>query len=156
AEGGEPSPQPGDAGQAANGRPHGWHERAWRYIDKVPRAVAGEHGHDQTFKVACRLVEFGLSDAEALPLFTRWNESCQPPWEEKDLGRKLSEARKKTGPDKAFTGNGKAHSSERKATGGPAPELPMPVPASALERGTAAPWLWRGYLSRGGITLLSA
>jgi hypothetical protein len=39
----------------------------------------------------------------------------------------------------------------------PAPEFGPPVPASQLRRLTDEQlWLWKGYLSRGGITLLSA
>jgi hypothetical protein len=40
----------------------------------------------------------GLSDDEILSALDSWNERCEPPWSEKELCRKLSEARKKTLP----------------------------------------------------------
>jgi hypothetical protein len=32
----------------------------------------------------------------------------------------------------------------------------LPIPASELQRSSLARWLWKGYLARGGITLMSA
>ena len=69
-------------------------ERARRYLAKMPPAVSGQHGHDQTFSVACTLVQgFGLSVAEAGPLFAEYNTRCSPPWSEHDLAHKLSGVR---------------------------------------------------------------
>jgi len=66
-------------------------ERAWKYIDRMPRAISGAGGHDATFAVACRLVNgFGLSTTEALELLRRWNVDCQPPWSERDLIHKIN------------------------------------------------------------------
>jgi len=68
-------------------------ERAWKYIDRMPRAISGAGGHDATFAVACRLVNgFGLSNTEALELLRRWNVDCQPPWSERDLIHKVRSA----------------------------------------------------------------
>jgi hypothetical protein len=73
-------------------------ERARAYMAKVPPAVSGQGGHKQTYKAACKLVlGFGLSPDEALPLLKEWNEPCQPPWDERDLVRKLREADKLPG-----------------------------------------------------------
>jgi hypothetical protein len=33
------------------------HERIQRYIDACPPAISGQSGHDQTFRVACILVQ---------------------------------------------------------------------------------------------------
>jgi hypothetical protein len=58
-------------------------------------AVQGEHGDDHTYKVAATLVvDFALSPDEALDLFLQWNASCQPPWPERDLIKKLNSAAK--------------------------------------------------------------
>jgi P4 family phage/plasmid primase-like protien len=71
--------------------------RARAYLDKVPPAVSGQGGHDQTFTAACALVlGFDLSVEDALPLLQQWNNTCQPPWSEKELRHKLLDADKKT------------------------------------------------------------
>lgn len=73
--------------------------RARAYLAKVPGAIAGEAGHDATFKTACILVKgFGLSPDEALPLFREWNQTCQPSWSDKELLHKLNDAAKADGP----------------------------------------------------------
>lgn len=73
-------------------------ERARRYLAKIPGAVSGQGGHDATFHAACILVkDFDLSVEDATPLLQEWNTTCAPPWDEKDLLRKLTEAKKARG-----------------------------------------------------------
>lgn len=73
-------------------------ERARKYLSKIPAAVSGNRGHDQTFHAACVLtLGFGLSDQEALPVLAEWNAGCRPPWSERELTRKLAEAGKQSG-----------------------------------------------------------
>lgn len=68
-------------------------ERARRYLAKVPPAVAGQRGHDQTFRAACVLIrQFALSEADALALLREWNQACQPPWTEGHLAHKVRSA----------------------------------------------------------------
>jgi hypothetical protein len=68
------------------------------YLDKVPPAVSGQGGHNQTFRAACVLVQgFSLSPEDAMPLLKEWNERCQPPWTEKELRHKLQGAEKQPG-----------------------------------------------------------
>jgi hypothetical protein len=70
-------------------------ERARRYLEQVPPAIAGEHGDVHTFRVCCRLVRgFALDDQEALTVLTEWNALCQPPWSEPELRDKLRRARR--------------------------------------------------------------
>ena len=72
-------------------------ERITRYIATCPAAVSGEHGHDQTLKVAISLIHgFDLSPDAAWPFAQVWNARCMPPWKERDLMRKLKEADKLT------------------------------------------------------------
>jgi hypothetical protein len=53
--------------------------RVERYLAAVPGAIAGQRGHDQTFKVACALVNgFGLEEDEALRWMRAYNGKCQP------------------------------------------------------------------------------
>lgn len=74
-------------------------ERARRYLATIPPAVAGEHGHDQTFHAACRIVQgFDLSVDDALPLLAEWNACCQPPWNEQELRHKVEDASTQPGP----------------------------------------------------------
>ena len=73
-------------------------QSARNYLAKVPGAISGQGGSNQTFKAACKLARFGLTDEEAMPLFREWNQKCEPPWEEKDLQKKLRDARIKVGP----------------------------------------------------------
>ena len=68
-------------------------ERARRYVAKMEPAIAGRRGHDQTFKVACRLtIMFQLTVEQAWPIMKSYNQRCQPPWDDIDLRRKLHEA----------------------------------------------------------------
>jgi hypothetical protein len=70
-------------------------ERASRYLQALPPAIAGRHGDLHTFCVCCRLVRgFALDDDDALMLLRRWNVGCQPPWSERELVDKIARARR--------------------------------------------------------------
>ncbi len=72
-------------------------ESAAKYVDKMEPATSGVGGHNQTFKVACKLVgNFGLSFEEAMSIMEKYNERCQPPWSQRDLVHKLQDAAKRT------------------------------------------------------------
>ncbi len=67
--------------------------RIRRYLDKVPPAVSGSRGHDQTFSVACILVNgFALSVTEAEPFMREYSARCSPPWSDKEIAHKLKSA----------------------------------------------------------------
>lgn len=73
-------------------------ERARRYLDRVPGAVSGENGHNQTFKAACILIHgFNMGRAEAFVLLSEWNKRCEPPWSEKELRHKIDSSDKQLG-----------------------------------------------------------
>lgn len=77
--------------------------RARAYLAKLPPAIAGTGGHAATFAAACRLREFGLSEADALEIFSEWNLThCEPPWTERDLRHKLADAFRITSPKSEF------------------------------------------------------
>jgi putative DNA primase/helicase len=63
------------------------------YLAKCEPAVSGQGGHDKTFGVACRVGPgFDLSEDEAFRyLRDHFNPRCEPPWDERDLRRKVSE-----------------------------------------------------------------
>jgi len=78
-------------------------ERARRYVDRLPPAISGSGGHNQTLATACRLVEFGLSEEEAWQVLMGWNEThCRPPWDEADLRHKLTDAFRRSKPRPEF------------------------------------------------------
>lgn len=65
------------------------------YLLKMDPAIAGQGGHNATFRAATALTEgFGLSVNEAFPLLAEWNQTCQPPWTESELIHKLEGAAK--------------------------------------------------------------
>jgi len=75
-------------------------DRARKYLAQVPGAVSGQNGHDETYRAAAKLVvDFALQPADAYPLLAEWNGTCNPPWSEHELRRKLEEVdAKETGP----------------------------------------------------------
>ena len=98
-------------------------ERARRYLAKMPPAITGQHGHDQTFAVACTLVQgLGLSVDAAAPLFTEYNARCSPPWSEHDLAHKLADADRAAPP-----AEGRGHLAR-----GTGPASPRPVSTSQI------------------------
>lgn len=72
-------------------------DRAERYLAKCGPAISGSGGHNVTYHVACVLIGgFGLSADDARPVLQRWNSTCQPPWSDKELEHKLTDAAKAT------------------------------------------------------------
>jgi hypothetical protein len=70
-------------------------DRARAYLDRVEPAVSGQRGHNQAFKAACKVGPgFDLPPDRALALLGEWNDTCQPPWNEKELAHKVEEAYK--------------------------------------------------------------
>jgi hypothetical protein len=74
-------------------------DRATRYLAKLPPAIAGQGGHDATFRAACTLaIGFGLERGQTLALLREWNEThCQPTWNERELEHKVDDALKQPG-----------------------------------------------------------
>ncbi len=71
--------------------------RAEAYLDRIPPAISGSGGHGQTYAAATAMVHgFGLDPETALGLLLeRYNPRCQPPWSEKELRHKVSDAASK-------------------------------------------------------------
>lgn len=67
--------------------------RAQKHIDTLEPAVSGSGGHAATFR-ACRILvnDYNLSLDEAWPILLTFNARCEPPWNEKELRRKLEDA----------------------------------------------------------------
>ena len=68
-------------------------QRARAYISSIPGAVQGQHGDEDTYRVACKaLRDFALPWDDALNVLREWNQTCNPPWNEEDLIVKLRNA----------------------------------------------------------------
>lgn len=60
---------------------------------QAPRAIEGQNGDDATYRVACRVRDFGVSADVALDLLLElWNPACEPPWDPAELQRKIENA----------------------------------------------------------------
>ena len=76
---------------------------ASRYMRTVDPAISGQGGHDKAYYAACRLVQgFNLSPEDAFPIYAEWNETCQPPWSERELWHKLRSADKDLSVSRGF------------------------------------------------------
>lgn len=71
-------------------------ERILKYLSACPPAIEGQNGSTQTFAVARSLYNgFALSESEVFQyLQDGYNLRCTPPWSEKELLHKASEATK--------------------------------------------------------------
>jgi putative DNA primase/helicase len=70
--------------------------RAACYLNSFDPAIWGQGGSDQTFDAACSLVKgFDLSVSEARPILQAWSLCCIPPWSDRELEHKLTDADKK-------------------------------------------------------------
>lgn len=69
-------------------------ERAARYLEKCDVAISGSGGHNATFAACLKLVGSfpELVEDECLIMLSDWNQRCHPPWSEKELAHKLSDA----------------------------------------------------------------
>ena len=67
---------------------------AWLKV-KAPPAIEGQHGNEQTFKVACEGKDLGLSRDLVLALITEhYNRRCKPMWSDRELSTIVNSAYK--------------------------------------------------------------
>jgi hypothetical protein len=79
----------------ATAEPSDLHDRILAYLAAIPGAVEGNGGDQQTFTVACELVNgWNLTAEQALPYLQAYSDKCEPAWTQKELLHKLSEAEK--------------------------------------------------------------
>jgi len=94
-------------------------ERARKYLATLPESIEGQKGHDALFRAATVLAHgYAFDESTALDLLREYNVTrCSPPWDEKDLVRKIGEA------------NRRVHEKPRGWLLGdkPAPTLPRPI-----------------------------
>jgi hypothetical protein len=64
-----------------------------KYIQSI-RAIAGCGGDKETFRAACKLIESGMSESEALLAMLDWNDkNADPPWTKQQLLYKVQRAK---------------------------------------------------------------
>jgi hypothetical protein len=64
-----------------------------RYIQSI-RAISGSGGDKETFRAACKLIESGMSESEALLAMLDWNDkNADPPWTKQQLLYKVQRAK---------------------------------------------------------------
>ncbi len=65
--------------------PAGWDndadvERARAYLKTAKPSIAGDHGNENAYKIACALNDMGISPEMSVELmFEDWNDKCDPP-----------------------------------------------------------------------------
>lgn len=70
-------------------------ERAKRWMEKRDPAIEGAGGDQHTYTTACAMViDFALSEADALEAMREWNARCVPPWPDEGLRTKIAHAAK--------------------------------------------------------------
>ncbi len=129
-------------------------QRARAYLARCAPAVAGQGGHNQTFRVACKLVRgFDLDEDTALALLvSEYNPRCVPAWSEKELRHKVREAAlKSTDPVGHLLGP--------RPSGNPqTPSTPIRPRAASRPFCAIQPrpvqWLWPARVPIGKVTLL--
>ncbi len=63
------------------------------FLKSAPGATEGQNGDRTTFQVACRGRDYGLSPAICYNvLLYKWNSKCSPPWDPRDLEKKVYNA----------------------------------------------------------------
>ena len=66
------------------------------YIRRIT-AIAGNGGHNATFRAACKLRDSGLAADDAFQALAIWNETnASPPWSDKELAHKIDDAYRNT------------------------------------------------------------
>jgi len=64
-----------------------------KYIQNI-RAIAGSGGDKETYRAACKLIESGMSESEALLAMLDWNDkNADPPWTKQQLLYKVKRAK---------------------------------------------------------------
>ena len=73
-------------------------DRASKYLTRIPGAISGQGGHPDTFVAVLHMVRgFALGDtADAYDLLAgEYNPRCDPPWSERELRHKITDAANK-------------------------------------------------------------
>jgi primase-polymerase (primpol)-like protein len=72
-------------------------QRCDGYVSRMSASISGSGGHGRLLAAACACWRFGLSESSALAILRHFNERCVPPWLDRELERKWTEAAKVSG-----------------------------------------------------------
>lgn len=146
--------------------------RAAAYLDRMPPAISGQGGHSATYAAATALVHgFGLEPAVAFAMLSdQYNPRCQPPWTEKELMHKVTEAAIKPhdrplgwlrdterASDVAHVDLSSMIKPPTSASGESLPPAGRRLRVRCLAdvEPTAIRWLWPGRIALGKITMIA-
>lgn len=140
--------------------------RAKSFLLKSGPAVAGQGGHTHTFHLTAALVEgFGLDESDALEALKEWNETCQPPWSEKELRHKVKDAVRKFGssPQRGYMLGSTVPLAQIDGYTGPVESV---TPTSEMDRdatvadlialGKRIEWVWPFWIQKSTLTCLAS
>lgn len=133
--------------------------RALAYLEKLDPAVSGSGGHNQTLRVACECIRFGLTDGEAWQALQWFNDNrCSPKWKEHELRHKLADAQRIAGAQRAAKVGGPAHGQRQHRTfTKPAPVVrPAADTRPVIERSAQEEELWWARVAKERGVPLSA
>lgn len=132
-------------------------DRARAYLATCAPAVSGSGGHNQTFKVCCKIGPgFNLTPEAAYKLlWEEYNPACVPPWSEKELRHKVEDAfeaeTRRGWIAEAAEANG---ATPRGDEDGPAMRDATAADLRKLLTGDA--WLYSGWIASAALNLLAA
>lgn len=130
------------------------------YIEReAPTAIEGSNGDQTTFRVACRLLDYGLTHEAAFELLVAWNERCEPAWALDDLEKKLQNAaayrRQAIGAENPVEGF-EPYVDEPAANPLDALVSFPALSAADIDALPPRPWVSKGHLMRGKLTTVVA
>ncbi len=92
----KPPPPPCPDGTEQLGDFDGRARRCRAFLNRIPDAVSGDHGHNRCLQAACECFRFGLDDAQARETLDWFNSAkCKPPFSRAELDHKLADAMQK-------------------------------------------------------------
>ena len=124
--------------------------RARAYLRKIPGAVSGQEGHKETFIAALKVVRgFDLTDDEAAMVLGEWNQTCRPPWSEKELKHKIEDAQKAKGKRGNLLNDPERNGTHAKPQRDPAARI---IYRASEVTPRKVEWLWPGRIPLGKLT----
>ena len=67
--------------------------RAISFLEAQPPAVEDGTGENHTYRTACEVKDYGISESKCLELLLKhWNDRCDPPWKFRNLQEKVDNA----------------------------------------------------------------
>lgn len=132
--------------------------RARNYLKQLPSAVSGQNGHDKTFHAAMVLVEgFGLSVDDARVLLHEYSSRCEPPWSDREIEHKLSDAMKNArNIGHLLREHSQSITVQTPVSTIPIQDDPDATAADLIAAAATITWTWPQWIQRGTLTCLAS